>query len=221
MLGSLVHHAYVLSGGADAVSALLSELSRLGYETAGNPDIRVEYYDTLGIDETRALKEAAGRTSVTGGKKIFVTAARSMTREAQNALLKLFEEPPKETHFFLFLSTLATLLPTLRSRLEVLSQESFAVRTEGVHAAREFLQDTRPVRLKSIQALLGKVEKGERGKESLSDFLNALERAAAKGEVNSPQALGEILEAQKYSRDRAASWKLILEHLALVLPQMK
>jgi len=39
--------------------------------------------------------------------------------------------------------------------------------------------------------------------------------------VNSPQALGEILEAQKYSRDRAASWKLILEHLALVLPQMK
>jgi hypothetical protein len=56
----------------------------------------------------------------------------------------------------------------------------------------------------------------EKGK--IFGFLDALERKLAKESVKNAKALLELLEVKKYSRDKAPSFKLLLEHLALVLP---
>jgi hypothetical protein len=51
---------------------------------------------------------------------IIIDDAQSMTTEAQNALLKLLEEPPGGTLFLLNTSNLHGLLPTVRSRAQQL-----------------------------------------------------------------------------------------------------
>lgn len=229
MLASLTHHAYTVAGESrEVIPQILSALKKAaGFEPRGNPDFRSESYDVFGIDGARALKEAAERKAVSGGRKIFIVSARGITKEAQNALLKIFEEPPKDTHFFLIIPSLETLLPTLHSRLFVLHAME---RSGGAASSRaeSFLRATVPVRLKTVQALLKDSEE-EAGKGDLTLFLDELERTTADthrlktqmyADKKRVQTLSEIFKVKKYCRDRAPSFKLLLEHLALVLPRI-
>lgn len=228
MFDSLTHHAYAVAGeGGEVIPQLLSALKKAAhFEPRGNPDFRSESFDMFGIDEARALKEAAERKGVSGGKKVFIISARGITKEAQNALLKIFEEPPEGTHFFLVVPAFETLLPTLRSRLFVLQAKERS-REESSRAAL-FLHATIPARLKTVQAFLKGAEEDD-GKRDLISFLDELERTTADTRKLKTQmyadeerayALSEILKVKKYCRDRAPSFKLLLEHLALVLPQL-
>lgn len=214
MLDSLDHHAYGISGpgAADEVAAILEHI---GFTTRGNPDFRVFTLSLLGIDEARSLKEAAYGSSLTGGKKVFVLSVGGITREAQNALLKIFEEPPKDTHFFLIVPSFDLLLPTLRSRLFLLQLKRGTMRVSD--RAKAFLKDEIPIRLRTIQALLKKAE-NDAEKTDLVVFFEELETALAAEPAKDAKALGELLQAKRYIRDRAPSFKLLLEHLALVLP---
>lgn len=61
---------------------------------------------------------------------ILINPADGMNIQTQNALLKLLEEPPANTHFLLLATQLGSVLPTIRSRcmtlqLEPLSLEDF------------------------------------------------------------------------------------------------
>lgn len=222
MIESFEHHAYCFGGSReDIISKLVEDIERSGTAIRGNPDFRQAQYDVLGIDDARALTEAAERTAFSGGKKIFIVAARGITKEAQNAFLKILEEPPKETHFFFVLPTLQVLLPTFRSRLcEVRHFTEMAVVQESLLLVESFLQGTVPVRLKAVQKLLKEVEEQDAGKGRIFDFLDVLERAVAEDTKSNAKVLSEILEVKKYSRDRAPSVKLLLEHLALLLPKV-
>ena len=52
--------------------------------------------------------------------KYIVLAAQEFTAVAQNSLLKLLEEPPKNIEFIIISPTKSNLLPTVRSRLPIL-----------------------------------------------------------------------------------------------------
>ena len=70
------------------------------------------------------------------GKKIFIIETGFFTREAQNSLLKVFEEEPTEgTHFFVFTPSAETLLPTLRSRMVILHQKRKVSKTRTLQPA--------------------------------------------------------------------------------------
>jgi DNA polymerase-3 subunit delta' len=103
---------------------------------AGNhPDFRVitkeliRSYDRTGeskavefsIDVIRPeLVERAGRKSVLGRGKVFVIErAELMTAGAQNAMLKTLEEPAEKTVIILLTDQPAYLLPTIRSRCQL------------------------------------------------------------------------------------------------------
>lgn len=220
MINSLTHHAYGIAGECgEVVPKLFSALKESsGINALGNPDFRVESYDVMGVHESRALKESAGRKAVSGGKKIFVICARGITKEAQNALLKVFEEPPKSTHFFLIVPSLDMLLPTLRSRLSLLRSDVADERRPS-SLAEDFLHSAIPARLKTINKLLKSAEE-ETGKRELIAFLDEIERNLAIKDRNiGAVALEELFKVKKYVRDRAPSFKLLLEHLALVLPR--
>lgn len=51
---------------------------------------------------------------------IIVDAANEMNQSAANALLKMLEEPPQNTHFFLIAHGARGILPTIRSRTQLL-----------------------------------------------------------------------------------------------------
>ncbi len=69
------------------------------------------------IGEIRSLIKAAGWVPTEGDRSIFViSAAEKMQPPAQNALLKVFEEPPPGAVIFLLTDSRRGLLPTVRSR---------------------------------------------------------------------------------------------------------
>ena len=81
---------------------------------------------TIGVDAVREIRESAYIKPNDLSVKIYVIRdAEKMTEQAQNALLKLFEEPPHGVYFLLLTSDVNALLPTVRSRAPELRCELF------------------------------------------------------------------------------------------------
>jgi len=71
------------------------------------------------IGQIRALQGALHLRSTEGGRRAAVIAdAERMNHEAQNALLRILEEPPPQTTLVLATATATGLLPTVRSRCQ-------------------------------------------------------------------------------------------------------
>lgn len=205
------HHAYFAEGSISNLNKLAVEAARqLGIKIQGNPDVSVRSYPSFGIDDARELKSIAELSSLTG-KKLFVIGASAMTSDAQNALLKLFEEPTQNT-FFVLLVPHGTLLPTLRSRC---LRFDFDAESERIKEAEQFLKGSYAVRSKIVEKLLKDKER-----EPVRDFLNALERMLYESKASGRgEGLADIALMRKYVGDRSPSLKMILEHLAVTLPQ--
>ncbi len=77
------------------------------------------------IDEVRRVTESIyipPNSKKVGGKKIYILDhCENMTVQAQNALLKAFEEPPEYVVFFILTEKKEALLPTVRSRASLLT----------------------------------------------------------------------------------------------------
>ena len=66
--------------------------------------------------------------------------SETMNASAQNAALKILEEPPANTYFFLLCSSSSALLPTIRSRAPVLRMQRFSVEELDALLSREGAQ---------------------------------------------------------------------------------
>ncbi len=78
--------------------------------------------DTLGIDSIRAINPFMRKTtSFEGWRVAIVDDADAMTTEAQNALLKILEEPPQKALIVLIAHRPGRLVPTIRSRCRVVA----------------------------------------------------------------------------------------------------
>lgn len=93
-------------------------------EKALNPYRRVIFSGKntfIGIDTIRELKQEARFKLYEGRKKVFIISeAETMRVEAANALLKLLEEPPDNLMLVLTTSNVHKILPTIKSRCQLL-----------------------------------------------------------------------------------------------------
>lgn len=84
---------------------------------------------TLGIETVRAIRDSAYVLPNDLDVKVYIIKdADKLTDQAQNALLKIFEEGPSSVYFILLASNPLRLLPTVRSRAPELKTEVFADR---------------------------------------------------------------------------------------------
>jgi hypothetical protein len=75
------------------------------------------YKDTLEVAEIRKIAPFLRMTSSEGGWRIVIADdADSMTRSAQNGILKILEEPPRNSLLILVAHRAGALIPTIRSR---------------------------------------------------------------------------------------------------------
>jgi len=225
-LADLSHHAYALVGGADVHLELLKMLAKgHSIKLAGNPDFMDRKYETFTIDDAREVKAVAEtKPTVAGGKKIFVLTMSGITIEAQNALLKLLEEPPEYAHFFLILPSAHLLLPTVKSRIRLIgdvgkgSGKDASGSTELADAAKKFIAMPAKARLDFVKSFMEDISKEKKTKQDAVGFLNVLEEAVhTKGLVANKEGLEAIMLAGKYAADRAPSMKMLLEYVALVI----
>jgi len=73
--------------------------------------------DTVKVDDIRALKRDALLRPNDGDRKVYIiNHAEAMTHQAQDAFLKILEEPPLFTFFIILCYNLSDILPTIVSR---------------------------------------------------------------------------------------------------------
>jgi hypothetical protein len=211
-----LHHAYAISGNKESIlSGIVSFIEKkLKINTRGNPDVLVLDYETLGIDEGRELKEYSRHTPL-GEKKLFVISFSTITLEAQNSLLKLFEEPTPQTHFFLILPKKELLLPTLRSRVFLIENID---ESKSEIDVKDFLSGTAGERQTMLKRLFE-----DKDKLATEKFLNNLETFLYNSQTKEKSysfALEEIIKMRGYLASRASSVKMILDHLSAITPQV-
>lgn len=122
---------------------------------ASHPDIEEIGGDTrsFGVDTVRDLRERAYVLPNEAPRRVMILAgADAMTGQAQNALLKILEEPPASLVFLLTCENRAMLLPTVRSRTLCVTLHGVS-EAEAMPLLRERLPDTPPDTLREALAL--------------------------------------------------------------------
>lgn len=166
------------------------------------------------IDDARSLTTLSEQRPFEAEKRVFVVVTSDIAVEAQNALLKLFEEPPLHAQFYVVVPKTAFLLPTLRSRLEVLEgQAAVTVITDT---------DTTFISFASLSYAERLIQIGEKTKAKdlvwIEAILQGFEVATKKATKEKELMLKTVLLIRSYISSKGASAKMLIEELALVLP---
>lgn len=226
------HHAFVIEAKAEEgiKAALAWTENELGMKVQCNPDVVVLRYGLFSVDDARRVCETAAQAPFTGEYKALIIAASRTFHEAQNALLKLFEEPPPNTYIFLVLPTLGGLLPTLRSRVQIINDFHVGPpRSYGIpEAAGEFMKASKEERSTLIKKLANGKDEEERreNRDEAIAIMDGIEAVAYRQRGDTfrfqqgvTSLLNDIAVLRGHLYDRSAPVKMILEHLSLVMPE--
>jgi len=196
------HHANLLIGPIDwALQKLPKEYSKEAQ------DVRFLKYDSMTIAHARDLIKEASLKPIEKEKRVFIIISQTILREAQNALLKLFEEPNEHTLFYLVLPREEILLPTLKSRMNVVEICTINPSTTDFD---EFLKEEYAGRLKLIETKLKNEDKNW-----VSSIMSGLEFHAHKSK--DAKLIENTLMLSDYINTKGSSKKMLLEHIALSL----
>ncbi len=222
------HHAFVIEAEAEEGIEIVRKWAaqELGMQVQGNPDIITLRHGLFSVEDARRVTEFAASAPFAGEFKVLIVSAYRAYHEAQNALLKLFEEPPEGTYLFLILPSLGGLLPTLRSRVHVLGSPTAFPAPRQAEDAATFIKAGKEARSALIKKLAsGKDEEARReNREEVIRIVNGLEAAAyvalkESGGASVTAFLSDIATVRGYLYDRSAPVRMILEHLSLVMPK--
>lgn len=153
-------------------------------------------------------------------EKIALISFHTIGLEAQNALLKILEEPRDGVRFILITSNIANIIDTVLSRVLLVHHQEH---NESLSLAEAFLNTDYGFRMKlpEITTLLSQVDEEDRkDRESIRAFILSLATVVEKSKAK-PSYTQEVLEIAAYASDPSASGKALVEYLALLLPQTK
>ncbi|MEO6536258.1 MAG: hypothetical protein ABIT47_01065 [Candidatus Paceibacterota bacterium] len=237
------HHAYYVAGDVETgvTSARSFSEQELGQSLENNPDIIILRFGLFSVDDARKLIDSAYRSASGDKGKVIIASMTRVFHEAQNALLKLFEEPPEGVTLILCVPSAGLLLPTLRSRLLSLpvSHSDSSVEQGGEtenNVAHEFLESDTKEREKIITKLLDKTksDKDDVKQAARSEAIGLIEGLLRASYVlskttkmdSSDETLDELRTFESdlsaflpILHERSAPLKLIFEHILLVIPK--
>jgi hypothetical protein len=235
-----LHHAYLIEGvREEIVPELLKFVKSLGIKTSGNPDFCHMTFDSFKMDDARSLKSVEYEKGFGVGKKIFLIYANNILLEAQNTLLKIFEEPIENTHFFIITPNTDTLLKTLVSRFYLIKTKPEL--SEELKNAEKFIKMSLRERIDFIKEMLVETEvptpegvgiptsdKNQNvGKDITQDsarpkalkFLNALESVlVSKMPFDTQACFAQIFKVREFLSQPGSSAKSLMESIALIMP---
>jgi DNA polymerase III delta prime subunit len=219
-------HAFVIEAETEEGIEVAQEWAKkeLGMESQANADVVVLRHGLFSVEDARKVYDVASQAPFAGDSKVVIIAASRAYHEAQNALLKLFEEPPPGTYLFFILPSLGGLLPTLRSRVQELNSKEGSKKIN--EEAEKFITATKEKRSAMIKKLTSGADEDERreNREEAIAILNGVEAVAyeklKRGDSGAVAALlGDIATLRGHLYDRSAPVRMILEHLSLVTPK--
>jgi hypothetical protein len=224
-----LHHAYLIEGAREEiVPEILAFCENINIKTSGNPDFCHISIDNFKIDEAFDLRAMSVSKGFSATKKIFLVSVNSFSLDAQNVLLKMFEEPVPDTHFFVIVPDTNALLKTFVSRFFLISPiPGVGV---GITEAEKFVAMSERDRLDFIKELLTEPEEeDEEGNEIVAldstrskaiKFLNALESVLHNNFLKNKDCFGYIFKVREFLRMPGSSTKSLMESVALMIPDV-
>ncbi len=189
-----------------------------------SPAIVVYNQNVIDIDTVRAL--SSWHIKEMNTKKTAILSFHTITHQAQNAILKLIEEPRDDTSFIFITTQKENILSTVLSRMVEVSpglESQIDIQTDLVNEdVNKFLETPKVLRMKLllVKKILDAEDKdGRKDRESVQIFCMKLEQELAKQGLS--QNLREVKELRRmisFLGDSSGSPKMILEYLSLLLP---
>lgn len=184
-------HAYLLSGPSGCGKTTLARIiaRELG---AGERDFHeLNSAHDRSVDGIRSLYSAAARRPWQGEVSVYLLdEAHQLTRDAQNAVLKLLEEPPRHAYFILATTDPERLINTIRTRCSAYAVQALprgaVVRQLEVVCEAEECPEGRPTR-----AVLKEIARVSQG--SMRQALMALDQVIDIEDED--EALDAVMEA--------------------------
>lgn len=128
--------------------------------TTLNLEATLKNIQSIGIEDIKKMQEKIFLKPIKSkNKAIVIDDAEALTIEAQNALLKILEEPPAHTLIILSVNTKEALLPTIISRCQItqLEEEGIKLSANEISEFQTFLEDLKKLgtgeRLKKAEVL--------------------------------------------------------------------
>lgn len=196
-----------------AVLLLSESYVQSGYvPTSDNHTMEIEvlHFETLLINDVRKIIQSAFVKPFATDIKIIVIEAKGIAREAQQALLKIFEEPPLTTKFILVLPGIEGLLPTVLSRVSMPLGATIAPRSTNSFFTI-FQSSSYASRLECIARVT---------KDKDSDQIELLRSGVLwlLSQTPHPPHAPQLAYCVDTMNVRGASKKMLLEEIALLLP---
>jgi DNA polymerase III delta prime subunit len=204
------HHAYLLKVGEEVrKEELINQISVLEIAEFAYFELPV-----LGVEFVRQLTEKAYLRPKVGNKQLLVVYLKTITKEAQQALLKILEEPPQSTVFLFCVPQNISLLSTLLSRFHVLPL--FTDAQQGISselAFKNFVSLPVSDRISEISTRLA-----AKDVKWVTEIKNGLLAKMMKNSSKfSPDILNTLHFIANHLQTRGAANKLLLEELALTI----
>jgi DNA polymerase III subunit delta' len=228
-----LHHAYLIEGKKEEIIPdVLEFLKSIGIATKGNPDFNQIVLDSFKIEDARNLKAQSTEKAISPDKRVFIISINNFLIEAQNALLKMFEEPTPNTIFFLIIPDRAIILPTLLSRFYLIKSKSNL--ESDLKEAESFLTMSLAGRINFVKEMIAQSDDTEEDSETIFKnpvrpktikFLNALETVLHQKLMSktvfdtSTDYFYQIFKAREYLSQPGSSAKSLMESVALLIPK--
>jgi DNA polymerase III delta prime subunit len=142
--------------------------------------------------------------------QIICIACNSTNIQTQNSLLKIFEEPPRGTYFFLVIPSKKITLPTILSRAQIFEYKK---EVEISKETKDFITAPIARRLEIIKKLIDDVKNEKKTKQDVIEFVEEIEKCVH--ENKNMKLLKHIIEIKEYLKDQGASVKQLLEYVAV------
>ncbi len=183
---------------------------------------------SIGIEEVRNIQKIFSvKPYGEKNRLVILYQMEKATVEAQNALLKILEEPPNDTYLLLTAGNKENLLPTILSRCQVIKQLNAAGDLSNFDKTEKFLKNIFTATSgKRIILAAETVKTKEEGIGLLADIINFLEKSLHQPPKDWPitlketaQCISKTLAAKKYL-ERNINWKATLDILFLGFPKV-
>lgn len=225
-----LHHAYLIEGKIDFIlPELLLFLEKINIKTKNNSDFISLSFDVLKIQDAQYIKSLTNEKKNTAHKRVFLITVNNFLLEAQNTLLKIFEEPKLDNHFFIISPDTNSLLKTLISRFYLIKTEQ--KKFINLEIAEKFIKKDLKERLLFIKELLLENKETEdnvlqiSSREKAIGFLDSLELALKQNllflkEKKNISKFEHILKVREFLKQPGSSIKMLMESIAIVVPKL-
>ncbi len=221
---------------------IASRWAKLVAKNAGVTVLAPDEKGTITIEATRTLYQRT-RGKQAGRQVVIIDHAEAMSGEAQNAFLKLLEEPRQNLTFILTATASEDLLPTILSRLQTVQVQAVANETLAAYIKQKapntdaqtltqmlFVANGRPALAATIVQDAGAFEHAKLTMQAAKKLLSAsqYERLAMVQELTKDktelvmtlEAMGHMLKLQLL-RGATPQWLALADALQLCLQRLR